>query len=84
MDLTPDDLVIFRPRSPQNSLSPEIRLPEWAEDKARHIAKEKGWDYYALRSDWLAFAKSEAAKGNPPKNSGAALVAWAKKQKLLR
>lgn len=84
MELTPDDLVIFRPRSPQSDLSPEIRLPEWAEDKARTIAREKGRDYYALRSDWLAFATSEAAKGNPPKNSGAAFVAWAKKQKRLR
>lgn len=84
MDLTPDDLVIFRPRSPQSNLLPEIRLPEWAEDKARGIARDKGRDYYALRSDWLSFAKSEAAKGNPPKNSGAAFVAYCKKQKKLR
>jgi hypothetical protein len=37
-----------------------------------------------LRSDWLSFAKSEAAKGNPPKNAGAAFVAYSKKQKNLR
>lgn len=84
MELTTEDLVIFRPRSPQSDLSPEIRLPEWAEDKARGIARDKGRDYYALRSDWLSFAKSEAAKGNPPKNSGAAFVAYCKKQKKLR
>lgn len=84
MELTAEDLVIFRPRSPQSDLSPEIRLPEWAEDKARGIAREKGRDYYALRSDWLSFAKSEVAKGNPPKNPGAAFIAWAKNQDDLR
>ena len=84
MELTAEDLVIFRPRSPQNELLPEIRLPGWAEDKARGIAREKGRDYYALRSDWLAFAKSEAAKGNPPKNAGAAFVAYCGKQDSLR
>lgn len=84
MELTAEDLVIFRPRSLQNELLPEIRLPGWAEDKARTIAREKGRDYYALRSDWLAFAKSEAAKGNPPKNAGAAFVAYCGKQDSLR
>ena len=84
MELTAEDLVIFRPRSPQNELLPEIRLPGWAEDKARTLAREKGRDYYALRSDWLAFAKSEAAKGNPPKNAGASFVAYCGKQDSLR
>ncbi len=84
IELTTDDLVIFRPRSPQSDLLPEIRLPQWAEDKARGIAKEKGRDYYALRSDWLSFAKGEAAKGNPPKNAGAAFVAYCGKQVNLR
>ncbi len=84
MELATEDLVIFRPRSPQSDLSPEIRLPEWAEDKARGLAREKGRDYYALRSDWLAFAKSESLKGNPPKNAGAAFLAYCKKQEKLR
>ena len=84
MELTPDDLVIFRPRSPQSELLPEIRLPEWAEDKARGIARDKGRDYYALRADWLGFAKAEATKGNPPKNAGAAFLAYCKKQEKLR
>ncbi|MFV1601750.1 MULTISPECIES: replication initiator protein A [unclassified Phaeobacter] len=84
MELTADDLVIFRPRSPQSDLLPDIRLPEWAEEKARKIAGEKARDYYALRSDWLTFATSEAAKGNPPKNAGAAFVAYCKKQDSLR
>ena len=84
MELTTEDLVIFRPRSPQSDLSPDIRLPEWAEDKARGVAREKGRDYHALRSDWLSFAKNEAAKGNPPKSAGAAFVAYCNKQKNLR
>ncbi|SNR74803.1 hypothetical protein SAMN06265378_1296, partial [Paracoccus sediminis] len=65
-------------------LSPEIQLPEWAEDKARAIARGKGRDYYVLLSDWLAFAKSEATKGNPPKSAGAAFVAYCGKQDSLR
>lgn len=84
MELTAEDLVIFRPRSPQSNLLLEMKIPEWAEDKARGIAREKGRDYYALRTDWLAFARSESAKGNPPKNSGAAFVAYCKKQDRLR
>ena len=73
-----------RPRSPQSELSPEIRVPEWAEDKARGIAREKGRDYYALRAEWLVFAQAEATKGNPPKNAGAAFVAYCGKQGSLR
>ena len=84
IELMADDLVIFRPRSASTALAPDIRLPEWAEEKAREVAREKGRDYHILRSDWLAFAKSEAAKGNPPKNAGAAFVAYCKKQENLR
>lgn len=84
MELTPGDLVILRPHSPQSDLLPEIRLPEWGEDKARAISREKGRDYYAMRSDWLAFALAEAGKGNPAGNAGAAFVAYCKKQKTLK
>ena len=84
MELTPDDLVIFRPRTAKTALSPVITLPDWAEDKAREIAREKGWDYYALRSKWMGFAATETKKGNAPKNSGAAFVAYCQKSKCLR
>ncbi len=84
MELTADDLLIFRPRSPKSELLPEITLPGWAEEKARNIAREKGRDYYALRADWLTFAKAETAKGNPPNNPGAAFVAYCGKQDSLR
>ena len=84
MELNDDDLVIFRPRSVVTEHVPDIRLPAWAEDKARPIAREKGWDYYALRSQWLSFAKAEAAKGNPPKSPGGAFVAYCNKQPAMR
>ena len=84
LDLTKDDLVIFRPRTTTTVLSPNITLPEWAEEKARLVARGLGWDYQVLRCNWLEFAKAETAKGNPPKNAGAAFVAYCKKQSRLR
>ena len=84
LELTKDDLVIFRPRTTTTTLAPEISLPDWAEEKARLIAREKGWDYYAIRSNWMGFAKAEIARGNPPKNAGAAFVSYCKKQEKLR
>lgn len=84
MELTEDDLVIFRPRKAKTTLAPSITLPDWAEDKAREIAREKGWDYHALRSDWIAMATQEATKGNPPKNAGAAFVGYCQKKDNLR
>ena len=84
LELTAEDLVVFRPRTLQNTLSTGVVLPDWAEEKARAIARDKGWDYYALRSSWLDFAQAETAKGNPPKSNGAAFVAYCKKQRSLR
>ncbi len=84
LELTKDDLVIYRPRTSTKSLAPNISLPDWAEDKARGIAREKGWDYYAMRSNWMAFANAETAKGNPPKSAGAAFVSYCKKQDKQR
>ena len=74
MELTEDDLVIFRPRTSKTTLAPSVKLPDWAEEKGREIAREKGWDYHVLRSNWLEMATEEANKGNPPKNAGAAFV----------
>lgn len=87
-DHTPDirfeigenDLVTVRPRSAKTEYRPNIRLPEWAEEKARKIAIEKGRDYHALREEWLAFARS----GEPPKNAGAAFVGFCKQKAALR
>ena len=78
------DLVIVRPRQSMTQITPTITLPDWAEEKARAVAREKGRDYYALRADWLAFAQAETTKGNPPKSAGAAFVAYCGKQNSLR
>lgn len=83
-ELGENDLVTVRPRKPKTTHTPEISIPEWAEEQARDIAIEKGWDYYALERQWLEFAKDQTANGNPPKNAGAAFVAYCKKQKNQR
>lgn len=80
IELTAEDLVIFRPKSIRSRLTPAITLPDWAEEKARAVAREKGLDYYALRASWVAFAQEETAKDNPPKSPGAAFVAFCQKQ----
>jgi len=84
LELTSNDLVIFRPRQNRVTSNANIVLPQWAEEKARDIAREKGWDYHALRANWMDFAHEATAKGNPPKNAGAAFVAYCKKQDSLR
>ena len=84
IELTSDDIVIFRPRTIKTKVAPTIELPEWAEEAARPIARHKGWDYYALRQKWLDFAVAKASKGNPPDNAGAAFVAYCNKQKNWR
>ena len=83
-ELDGNDLVTVRPRSAKVELGDDIRIPEWAEEKAREIARDKGWDYYALQTKWLDFARAETGRGNPPDNAGAAFVAYCQKQKPLR
>lgn len=83
MELTSDDLVIFRPRAVKNEFK-DIIIPEWAEEKAREHAIRLGWDYHVLRENWLEFARAETARGNAPQNAGAAFVSYAKKQKNQR
>ena len=38
IELTGDDLVIFRPRNTKTQIAPTITLPDWAEEKARAMA----------------------------------------------
>lgn len=83
-ELSANDLVIVRPRAAAVTLAPDIKIPQWADDQARDHARDLGWDFAVLRRNWLEFAKAETAKGNPPKNAGAAFVAYCSKQERLR
>ena len=77
IELTKEDLVIFRPRAGKRAISANITIPAWAEEKARKIALEKGWDYHALEAEWRGFADN-------PDNTGAAFVGFCKKKESLR
>ena len=80
-----DDLVTIRPRTPPaKTVAPDITIPAWAEEQARKIAREKGWDFYALQSEWLSFAQEQAAQGKSPDSPGAAFIGYCKKKERLR
>lgn len=77
IELTKDDLVIFRPRAPKRAVTKKLVIPAWAEERARTIAAEKGWDYHALEAEWRGFA-------NDPDDAGAAFVGFCKTKESLR
>ena len=79
-----NDLVTVRPRAAKAEVGTDIRIPAWADEKAREIAREKGWDYYVLQARWLDFMRAETARGNPPKDVGAAFVGFCKNKESLR
>lgn len=80
MELTPDDLVIFRPRALKAITPSNITLPIEAEEEAKQIAIAKGWDYHVMRANWQEWAAEQAGNGKPVKNAGRAFVGWCKKQ----
>jgi len=75
--LTKDDLVVFQPRKPKRAITKKLVIPAWAEERARQIASEKGWDYHALEAEWREFA-------NDPDDAGAAFVGFCKQKESLR
>jgi len=81
IELTDTDQVIFRPRkalkNPDASL---LLISAGAEEKARTIAREKGWDYYALEQEWRDFARSK----EPPRDPDSAFLGFCKKKEKLR
>lgn len=77
ISLTPDDMVVYSPRITKQEKKKDIVIPSWAEEKARDIAQQKGWDYYVLEREWLDFA-------DKPKNAGAAFIGFCKQKESLR
>jgi plasmid replication initiation protein len=84
IELDANDLVTFRPRSAKVELDHKLTIPEWANEKARDIAREKGWDFYVLQQNWMDFARAEIGRGNAPKDAGASFVGYCNKAKNLR
>ena len=85
IELTDDDLVIFRPRKTQQMIDTGVlKLKSDTIDRVRDIARDRGRDFYVMEADWREFAAEQSAKGNPPKNPDAAFVAWAKKRSSVR
>lgn len=81
IELTNTDQVIFRPRkSLKNPDAGLLLISASAEEKARTIAREKGWDYYALEQEWREFARSK----EPPRDPNHAFIGFCKKKEKLR
>ena len=81
IELTSDDMVVFRPRKKAKPREQSISIPDWAEEQARYIAIAKGRDYHALMQEWQAFA---VQSDKQPENAGAAFVGFCKKKENLR
>lgn len=84
MELGANDLVTFRPRKTVQKVTASISIPSWADEKAREIARAKGWDYYALEREFIGFATGKISDGQPPKDMGAAFVGFCKKKDIAR
>lgn len=78
-ELSDRDMVIVHKRKIKRDYS-GIIIEGWAEDQAKEIAVQKGWDYHALRQEWLGFAGT----GEALKNPSAAFVGFCKKKRALR
>jgi hypothetical protein len=59
-------------------VSLQIKLD--TEEKARKICREKNLDYFSMECDWREFARSQIAKGMPPKSADGSFIGWLKKQ----
>lgn len=81
IELTDTDQVIFRPRKALKNPDPSLLIVSaGAEGQARQIAREKGWDYYALEQEWRDFARSKT----PPRDPDSAFLGFCKKKEKLR
>mgnify|MGYP001112645182 CR=1 FL=1 len=84
MELTEDDLVIFRPRATKREVLPSLTVTRKAEDQCRKIAIEKGWDFYVLKENWLDFVRRRIKDGDAPKSADASMIAYFKKAEAFR
>lgn len=83
IELTKDDLVIFRPRSETKQKADELvpagEIPPLQSDtyeKARKAAP--GWDVYQLESEWREWISE------PPRDADAAFIGFCKQKPSLR
>ena len=74
---TTERLMKRKAKAKRDAKNDKLTIPEWAEKKARAIARKKGWDYHVLEAEWRAFASS-------PDNPGAAFVGFCGKKESLR
>jgi plasmid replication initiation protein len=75
-----NDLVTVRPRKPEPDYSVSLQIKLDTEEKARKICREKNLDYFSMECDWREFARSQIAKGMPPKSADGSFIGWLKKQ----
>jgi plasmid replication initiation protein len=81
IELTDADQAIFRPRKVlKNPNAGLLLISASAEEKARAIAREKGWDYHALEREWRDFTRSK----EPPRDPDHAFIGFCKKKEKLR
>lgn len=84
VEMTEKDLVIFRPRQPNVEDVKDLKLEDWAIEQGRKHARDAGWDFFVVQSNWQDMARTMIANGNPPDNPSKAFVGYCKKLQKLR
>ncbi len=74
-----NDLVTFTHSNAKIALSPKIKVNERTMERAREMAREKGYDFQGLLRDW-----QEMASKKPPENPDGAFIGFIKKKPSLR
>ena len=74
-----NDLVSFRPMVAREAIA-SVRVKEATLERGREMARQKGYDFYALLSEW----ESMVAEKGAPKSPDGALIGFIKKKPSLR
>jgi hypothetical protein len=69
-----------RPRKAAIDYSVPLNIKLDTEEKARKICVDKNLDFFNALSDWRDFARSQIAKGMPPKSPDGSFIGWLNKQ----